>query len=491
MGESGSIVSRQVPVPWPRGYEPGIRDEETSQIIAQRPTKGASRAMHGTLLSQLVSSGCRGPVIDRGHPDYDDARRVWNGLSDRLPEAILRAESVDDVRRAIDSAVQSNVLLAVRGGGHSIPGLSTCDDGLVLDLSRLNSVVMDEIAGTVDVGGGALLGDLDRALVPRGKVVPAGVISHTGVAGLTLGGGMGRLSRAFGLTIDHLTGAEIVTADGAVSWIDIHSDPELFWGLRGGGGNFGVVTRFRFKPCPLGTVMVGQWTFPIGHAKEAIVTLDELARSRPREFSIAFTLTSSSLSVTAVWVGDIAHTEHMLGPFGRLAPEGQGGIAHVPFVKLQSCNDDHFAWSRRYYAKGGFWRSFTANAIDTMLREAHAAPTVDSEFYVLQLGGAVADVPEDATAYSGRQAAYYWIVEPVWDDPTDDERCIAWGRTAATEISDPFIQANYVNEQGDAAMAAGAYGILKYERLARLKARCDPANLFRLNQNIVPFVHET
>ncbi|SDH19084.1 FAD/FMN-containing dehydrogenase [Paraburkholderia steynii] len=443
--------------------------------------------MHERLLSKLVSCGCRGPVIGRDHPDYDNARRVWNGLVDRRPAAILQAESVDDVRRAIDSAAQSNALLAVRGGGHSIPGLSTCDDGLVLDLSRLNSVVMDKKAGTVDVGGGALLGNLDQALVPKGKVVPAGVISHTGVAGLTLGGGMGRLSRAFGLTIDHLAGVQIVTADGAVNWIDIHSDPELFWGVRGGGGNFGIVTRFRFKLCPLGPVMVGQWNYPIRHAKEAIGTLDELARSRPREFSVAFTLTSSSLSVTAVWVGDIAHAEQMLGPFGRLAQAGQGSIAHLPFVQLQSCNDHHFAWCRRYYAKGGFWRSITSNAIDTMLREVEAAPTPDSEFYVLQLGGAVADVPEDATAYSGRQAACYWIAEPVWDDPADDERCIAWGRAAATRISDQYIQANYVNEQGDTAIAPGAYGARKYERLARLKARCDPANLFRLNQNIVPF----
>ncbi|MFM0632754.1 FAD-binding oxidoreductase [Paraburkholderia xenovorans] len=203
--------------------------------------------MHGRLLSKLASSGCRGPVIGRDHPDYDNARRVWNGLADRRPAAILQAQSVDDVRRAIDWAAQSNALLAVRGGGHSIPGLSTCDDGLELDLSELNSVVINEEARTVDVGGGALLGDLDQALVPRGNVVPAGVISHTGVGGLTLGGGMGRLSRAFGLTIDHLAGAEIVTADRAVNWIDIYSDPELFWGLRGGGGNFGIVTRFRSR----------------------------------------------------------------------------------------------------------------------------------------------------------------------------------------------------------------------------------------------------
>jgi FAD/FMN-containing dehydrogenase len=442
--------------------------------------------MSGPLLEKLVSAGCRGPLITPGHLDYDRFRKVWNGLIDRRPGAILRALDVGDIRKAIEAAESAGALLAIRGGGHSLPGLSTCNDGLVLDLSALNSVTVDEAAGTIEIGGGGLLGDLDRATVPRGYVVPAGVVSHTGVAGLTLGGGMGRVSRAYGLTIDSLLGAEIVTADGAVRWADASSSPELFWGLRGGGGNFGVITRFRFKLHSLGTVVVGQWTYPLASAKAAIAALGEFARRASRELTTSFTLTPDGLGVMGVWVGDLRNAEAMLRPFGHLAGPGEGEIGIRPFLDLQSANDSHFAWSRRYYAKGGFWRDIDSELVGRMLEEIVRAPTPHSELYVTQLGGAVSDVAEDATAYSGRQAGYYWIAEPVWDDPEDDARCIAWGREAAAQLADATINANYVNEQADTAIASSAYGAIKFERLRRLKATFDPANLFRLNQNIPP-----
>ena len=442
--------------------------------------------MSDLLLKKLALARCRGPVIIPGHVDYDRARKVWNGVADRRPAAILRAADVGDVRKAIDVAASCDEVLAVRGGGHSLPGLSTCDGGLLLDLSQLNSALLDADAGTVEAGGGALLRDLDGATVPKGYVVPAGVISHTGVAGLTLGGGMGRVSRAYGLTIDSVIGAEIVTASGSVNWVDADSDPELFWGIRGGGGNFGVVTRFRFKLHRLGLVSVGQWTYPVVDARRAINTLGDLARQLPREFSVTFTLTSGSLSVTAVWVGDSRHADQMLSRFGDLAGVGEGMISAMPFLHLQSCNDVHYAWSRRYYAKGGFWRDISGDVVDAMLQEIATAPAPDCELYVTQLGGAVSDVPEEATAYSGRHAGYYWIAEPVWDDPADDERCIAWGRAAAERMADRSIHANYINEQAETAIASGAYGTIKYDRLRRLKSRVDPTNLFRLNQNIAP-----
>ena len=442
--------------------------------------------MSDVLLKKLASAGCRGPLITPSHEDFDRSRKVWNGIVDRRPSAILRAADVDDVRKAVDIAACCEAVLAVRAGGHSFPGLSTCDGGLLLDLSQLNSVLQDAAAGTVEAGGGALLRDLDGATVPAGYVVPAGVISHTGVAGLTLGGGMGRISRAYGLTIDSLIGAEIVTASGKVKWIDADSDPELFWGVRGGGGNFGVVTRFKFKLHRLGPVVVGQWIYPMTVALDAISTLSDLARQRPREFSLAFTLTSGGLSVSAVWIGDSRHAERMLSPFGDLAGAGKGMMSAMPFLHLQSCNDDHYPWSRRYYAKGGFWRDISGDVVEAMLEEIVTAPTEDSELYVTQLGGAVSDVSEDATAYSGRDAGYYWIAEPVWDEPADDERCIAWGRSAAERMTDRSIQANYVNEQAETAIASSAYGATKYDRLRRLKSHIDPRNLFRLNQNIAP-----
>ena len=209
----------------------------------------------------LSSAQMDGLVVDRNHVDYDKYRRIWNALADRRPAAIVRARTVEDVKKTVQIAAKQNALLAVRSGGHSLPGLSTCDDGIVLDLSLMNDVEVDAAAGIAEVGGGALLGDLDAAGARAGLVTPAGVISHTGVAGLTLGGGMGWLSRRFGLTIDNLLGAEVVTADGRVIWASAESEPDLFWGLRGGGGNFGVVTRFKFRVHPLGPIVVGCWTY--------------------------------------------------------------------------------------------------------------------------------------------------------------------------------------------------------------------------------------
>jgi FAD/FMN-containing dehydrogenase len=319
-------------------------------------------------------------------------------------------------------------------------------------------------------------------------VVPAGVISHTGVGGLTLGGGMGWVSRKYGLTIDSLLGAEMVTAQGEILWVDARSDSELFWGIRGGGGNFGIVTRFRFRMHDFGPVVVGRWTYGLAAATQALRRLRDLARAASRELTVNFTVSGSELSLTAVWFGEDAMAEQVLSPFGTLAGTGTGGIGRLSYLDLQSRNDALFAWLRRYYVKGGFWRDIDDDAITHMLRQAASAPTPDCEINAMQLGGAVTDIADDAAAYSGRDAGYYWLVEPVWDDPADDRRCLAWGRETARGLKDPSMEGNYVNEQGDAGseVAIDAYGAAKYQRLANLKRRMDPANLFRLNQNIKP-----
>ncbi|MGO7425602.1 FAD-binding oxidoreductase, partial [Rhizobium ruizarguesonis] len=260
------------------------------------------------MLRELSLVGHRCPIITADHRDYERYRKVWNGVADRRPAAIVRPQSVDDVRKVVHAAAASHALLAVRGGGHSLPGFSTCDGGLVLDLSDLTAIAIDRDTHTIEVGGGALLGDLDRATVPEGFVVPAGVISHTGVAGLTLGGGMGWASRRYGLTIDSLLGAEIVTAAGDIVWASATSEPELFWGIRGGGGNFGVVTRFKFGMHPLGSIVVGQWSYPAANMRQALQTLRDRAHGQPRDFTLNFTATATGLSVTAVWSGDAALT---------------------------------------------------------------------------------------------------------------------------------------------------------------------------------------
>jgi FAD/FMN-containing dehydrogenase len=440
------------------------------------------------LIQALAGASLDGTVVGSQHPSYERCRRVWNGVIDRRPAAIVRARSVTDVTRTIQVAAEARCLLAVRCGGHSFPGFSTCDDGVVLDLSSMNRVVIDRAGCTAEVAGGSLLGDLDRAAVPHGLVTPAGVVSHTGAAGLTLGGGMGWLSRSMGLTIDNLLAADVCLADGRVVRTSAAEEPELFWGLRGGGGNFGVVTRFVFRLHQLGPILVGSWMYPGTQTSSVLERYSELASEASPRLGTAFTSTAAGTRVTAVWSGSEDGAEAAVAPYGKLGSPSSGALGGVTFLELQSRSDDHFPWGKRYYAKGGFLGTIGPKAIDCVRASVTTAPTPDSEIYVLQLGGAVADVPDDETAYTGRDAGFYWIVEPVWEDPVDDARCISWGRETAAQIAALSTSGNYVNEQsefgGDVALKA--YGEQTHTRLAALKARLDPDNLFRLNQNIPP-----
>jgi FAD binding domain/Berberine and berberine like len=442
----------------------------------------------GGLIRALDRSGLGGAVIGSGDDGYERLRRVWNGVFDRRPAAIVRAGSVPDVQRVIAVVGEAGSLLAVRCGGHSFPGFSTCDGGVVLDLSPMNQVVIDPDEGIAEVGGGALLGDLDRAASAYGFVVPAGVVSHTGAAGLTLGGGMGWLSRRLGLTIDSLLAAEVCLADGNVIRVSEAEEPGLFWGLRGGGGNFGVVTRFEFRLHELGPVLVGSWIYPAAQTGGVLTRYAEAATRASRQMSTAFTATPGGLRVTATWSGPGRGAHHAVEPYGELGTPSAASLGGVTFLDLQSRSDDHFAWGRCYYAKGGFFSTISAEAISLITASVAQAPTADCEIYVLQLGSAVSEVSDDATAYTGRQAGFYWIVEPVWDDPADDTRCLAWGRGTAAQLSALSMSGNYINEQSDTGgdLTLNAYGTQKYARLAALKARYDPENLFRLNQNLTP-----
>ncbi|TIS49130.1 FAD-binding oxidoreductase [Mesorhizobium sp.] len=267
-----------------------------------------SREFEGTAVS--------GTVIGGNHSDYEKLRKVWNGLWDRRPAAIVRARNETDVASVVRVAAEHGTLLAIRCGGHSLPGLSICDDGIVLDLSQMCRVVVDPVARVAEVGGGALLGHLDAAGSAAGLATPAGVVSHTGVAGLTLGGGMGWLSRRFGLTIDNLSSAEVVTADGRLVSASPDSEPELFWGIRGGGGNFGVVTKFRFRMYPLGPVLVGRWDYPPEAFAAVLRGYRDLAAHAPRELTTAFTMTATNLSLTAFWSGSAEGSEAVVRAFG-------------------------------------------------------------------------------------------------------------------------------------------------------------------------------
>jgi FAD/FMN-containing dehydrogenase len=440
------------------------------------------------LTARLRQVKFHGDVMYAEDSGYEAARKVWNGVFDKRPAAIVKVRSVEDIVSIIDVASRSDALLAVRGGGHSLPGLSTCNDGIVLDMSRMNHIKVDPTARTAEVEGGSLLGDLDRAGTPHGLVVPAGVVSHTGAAGLTLGGGMGWLSRRYGLTIDSLISVDLVTANGTQITASAEVEPELFWGLRGGGGNFGVVTKFKYRMHPLGPVSVGDWQYPIKAAGDALRRLHELADVAPRELTIGLRIIGTDLKVTAFWSGAEKLAGEMIAPFGKLAAEAAGMHGPVEFVAHQSRNDDFMRWGRRYYTKGGFFGDLTDEIIGALVRAAETMPTPDSDIIVTQLGGAVTDARDSDTAYTGRAAKYYWLVSPVWDEAVDDRRCLAWGRKIAAEFAALSMSGNYVNEQGDVGkeVAKSAYGAEKYSRLQKLKSRFDPKNLFRLNQNIEP-----
>ena len=444
--------------------------------------------MNPGIAKSLVASNLEGELICPGEKDYDSRRRVWNGVADKRPAAIVRARDAADVTKTVRVAADNGTLLAVRGGGHSLPGFSTCDDGIVLDLSLMNAVSVDPVARTARVGGGALLGDLDRAGAPHGLVTPAGVVSHTGAAGLTLGGGIGWTSRRLGLTIDSLLSAELVLADGRVVTASADNEPDLFWGLRGGGGNFGVVTSFAYRMHDLGKVLVGSWQYSIADARSVLRRFGELTLDAPRNLTASALLVRDGLSVTACWSGGSEGAETTVTQFGRLATPVSGQLGGMTFLELQSRGDERNRWGRRYYAKGGFFAGLDGPIIDWLVDAIGGAPTADAEFLINTLGGAVSDVGENDTAYSGRAAKYYWVAEPMWDDARDDARCLSWGRASAKRLTEMSMAGNYVNEQADAAagFAREAYGLDKYRRLSRLKARVDPHNLFRLNQNIEP-----
>ena len=411
-----------------------------------------------------------GDLIGPGDPDYDRFRRVWNGTIDKRPSLIIRARSTRDVRAAIRLAAERDSALAIRCGGHSFPGLSTCDAGIVLDLANMNQVSVNVAERIAEVGGGALLGDLDKAGNPHGLVTPAGVVSHTGVAGLTLGGGMGWLSRRFGLTIDSLLAAEICLADGSTIEASTKIEPDLYWALRGGGGNFGVVTKFVFRMHQLGAVLVGRWEYPARQMRAVLSHYSALAALAPRQLAAAFTATSARIAVTAFWSGDFTGAEAAIARYGELAPGSSGSLGETSFLDVQSRNDTHFPWGRRYYAKGGFLDELPESVIECVADRIAGAPTPDSEIYMLQLGGAINDVGEAETAYSGRSAAFYWIVEPVWDDISDDARCLTWGREAARRLTEFSASRNYLNEQSETGgnIAEQAYGPAKYKRLVTL-----------------------
>ena len=443
----------------------------------------------------------RGEVITPADDAYDGARHVWNGMVDRRPALIVRPVDADDVVGAIRFGRDEDLLIAVRGGGHSMPGYGTCDDGLVIDLSRMRGVTVDTKARIARVNGGSLLGELDVAAQGHGLVCPVGVVSHTGVGGLTLGGGMGRLQRRLGFTIDSLRSLELVTADGRRVRASLTENPDLFWAMRGAGPNFGVVTTFEFNLHPFdGELTVGFVYYPANRVREAWSLFRELSETAADEVMLAFGMWLAGpeelpeplggrpiVRVGAFHSGDTDAAERYLQ---SALPAGAGTVRKIEpvrYLDLQRSADTELDWGHRVYTKGGFTDGLPNEALDALAAHVESAGA-GASFGMWAQGGAIARVPEDATAFTGRSARFQMSSESSWDDPAEDEARIAWGR-GAYEIVEPYSHAGrYVNDVTDAGpdLARWIYGDAKYERLVAVKRAWDPDNVLRNNQNIRP-----
>jgi len=446
--------------------------------------------------------GFGGTVIRPDQPGYDAARAVWNAMHDRKPALIARPRSAPDVAAAIGFARARDLPIAVRGGGHSMPGHSTCDGGIVIDLRELSQVTVDPRARKATAGGGALLGDVDRATQRHGLVVPAGVVSHTGVGGLTLGGGVGRLMRRFGLTIDSLLSAQVVTADGRILRASADQHPGLFWALRGGGGNFGLVTEFEFTLHELSDLVILAMFHPLAQARRVIeqgrremadpsardelLWTSSLRRASDVPWMPPELVGRHGIMSLVEWSGDAGEGRAVLAKIGDELQPAASDLSVVPFLVMQTITDDLFAHGLRTYIKAGFAADLTDGLIDALLDRAALLRSPISQVELLALGGAIARVDPKATAFPYRQARWLINIPATWRDAADDEHEIAWARAAYAAIRPYLSEGSYVNFMSDDEDGtAAAYGHT-IERLQQIKAVYDPDNVLRLNQNIRP-----
>ncbi|AHG93663.1 FAD linked oxidase domain-containing protein (plasmid) [Gemmatirosa kalamazoonensis] len=435
-----------------------------------------------------------GTVIRPGDASYDDARRLWNGMIDRRPALIVRCRDAQEVRAAVVAARARGLPVAVRGGGHNAAGLALCDDGLVIDLSQMRGVTVDPDARTARVEGGATWADVDAATQAHGLAVTGGAISTTGVGGLTLGGGIGWLMRRQGLACDNLVAAELVTADGHAVRASDHENPDLLWGLRGGGGNFGVVTAFTFRLQPLDGVVSGLLVHPLARAKEVLRFYREFTRSAPDTLTVfAGLLTSPEgapiCALIPSWCGPAEEAEAALRPLREFGPPLADLVQPMPYVAQQRLLDDGMAPSGfQVYWRGEFLRALTDETIDALVDAYAAATSPLSVLVIEQMGGAVARVPRDATAFPNRDAAFNLAMVGRWTDPAERDVHVRWVRDVHDAVR-PSALGSYVNYLGveeGADRVRGAYGDATYARLVALKNAWDPENVFRFNQNVAP-----
>jgi FAD/FMN-containing dehydrogenase len=427
-------------------------------------------------------------TLRQGDPGYEQARTVWNAMVDRRPRIIARCASAGQVAAAVRAARDLGLEIGVRCGGHSVLGQAVPHDGLMIDLTPMGAVRVDPARRRAVVQGGALLGALDRAAQRFGLATTAGNVSHTGVGGLTLGGGVGWLARQYGLACDNVVSYRVVTADGRLLRASRREHPDLYWGLRGGGGNFGVVVEFEFQLHPAGTqALVAEHTFGPGHAAAVLRGWRDLAGGAPRQAMFTASIGDGGATVGFVWVGDPRAARPLAAQLRGLGEPLTQHVAETSYLDLQRRDDTPQGHARRRYWKGHYLRSLPDEAIDALLARGDSAPNVSLQ----ARGGAIADVPGDATAFSHRDAAFEYSTATSWTDPAEDEMRKAAVRRCAAAVA-PFASGAYVNALSDEGTEGvrRAYTAHKLARLIAVKDAYDPDNAFHLNHNIRPSLDE-
>jgi len=449
-----------------------------------------------------LDSDLAGSVLLPDDPGYDDARAVWNATIDRRPALIVRCASDNDVVRAIGFAREHSLPLSIRGGGHHIAGNAVCDDGLVIDLSGQKDVEVDPEARRVRVAPGATLADVDRATQVHGLAVPVGINSTTGIAGLTLGGGFGWLSRKHGLTVDSLVAADVITADGRALTATVTENADLFWALRGGGGNFGVVTRFTFALHPVGpNVLSGLVIYPLDRGREILARYRELMTTMPEDANVWVVLRKAPplpflpesvhgrpvVVLAMIYTGDPGEGESILAPFREIGEPLGEHVGVQPFTDWQSAFDPLLTPGARNYWKSHNLTKLADGLFETALSYAENLPSPQCEIFLAALGDGVTRVAPEATAYAHRDARFVINVHGRWETTAEDERCIGWAR-AFFDAAAPYASAGaYINFMTDdeTDRVKSAFGS-NHARLAWIKRKYDPDNVFRINQNIAP-----
>jgi FAD/FMN-containing dehydrogenase len=453
--------------------------------IAAVSLDGAAIELEKAAINELAGE-LSGPLLLPGHPEFDGARKIWNGMHDRRPALIARCANAKDVSHAVTFARERGLLTAVRGGGHSWPGHSVCERGLVIDLSQMNAVAVDPVARRATAGGGALLHALDNASLAHGLATTTGVVSHTGVGGYTLGGGLGNLNRKFGLAIDNLLSARLVTADGQIRAVSADEDADLFWAIRGGGGNFGVVTEFECRLHPFDRdVLSGGIVWPFSQARDVLEFYAEWSAGLSDAMYVSPGLVrhpefGDVVVMGVVYNGNPAAGEKELAPLRRVGKPAADGVVVQDHMVMQTMRDGLMHHGIRSYAKNGMVKEWTQPLVNAIVEAWDPRLILGSHV----VGGAVNRVGETDTAFPHRNAAVMLGVVAIWDEAGRDQETIAAAREYYAAL-ERFTGGYYDNIEFEPESVTGNYGPA-FERLAEIKARHDPMNLFRLNSNILP-----